>query len=217
MEPPPYLMLTAERRIFMRRINTCIPLITGAALLIGTVGCEQLPGSKGTQGAVIGGATGAAVGVAVAENNLLGALIGGIIGAGGGYLIGANVDKITGKDQEGAEQANTRAQRNPATPEQARRATTADINSDGFVTMDEVVAMEKAGLLDSEIIDRLRSSGQVFELTEQQEQYLLNQGVSQNVVRTMESLNREAREQAARTSTGTSTNTDVIGRQPANP
>lgn len=190
----------------MRNSTKSISLLTGAALLIGTVGCEQLPGSKEGQGAVIGGAAGAAVGAAVAENNLLGALIGGLIGAGGGYLIGANVDKITGKDREGAEQAVREAQRSPATPQEARRANSADINRDGFVTMDEVVAMEKAGLLDSEIIERLRATGQVFELTDQQEQYLLNQGVSQNVVGTMETLNREAREQAARA------NTEVISR-----
>ena|SRR5688572_17343064 len=205
----------AERRTenIMRKLTKSISFLTGAALLIGTVGCEQLPGSKEGQGAVIGGAAGAAVGAAVAENNLLGALIGGIIGAGGGYLIGANVDKITGKDKDGAEQANTQAQRDPATPEEARSATTADINRDGFVTMDEVVAMEKAGLLDTEIIERLRASGQVFELTEQQEQYLLNQGVSQNVVSTMETLNRQAREQAARATT----NTDVISRPQSTP
>lgn len=192
----------------MLKFKECIALMTGAALLAGTVGCEQLPGSKGTQGAVIGGASGAAVGVAVAKNNVLGALIGGLIGAGGGYLIGANVDKIKGKDRAAAEQANANAQRNPATAEQARTATSADINSDGFVTMDEVVAMEKAGLLDSEILDRLRKSGQVFELTEQQQQYLLNQGVSNNVVNSLQSLNRQAREEVQ--------NTDVIGR-PANP
>ncbi|HKQ39593.1 MAG TPA: glycine zipper domain-containing protein [Verrucomicrobiae bacterium] len=191
----------------MRKLNTCVSFVAGAVLLMGTVGCEQLPGNKGTQGAVIGGATGAAVGVAVAKNNVLGALIGGIIGAGGGYLIGANVDKITGKDTAGAEQANTRAQNNPVTAEQAKAATTADVNHDGFVTMDEVVAMEKAGLRDSEIIDRLRGSGQVFELTEQQRNYLRNQGVSQNVVDTMPTLNREAREKAAE-----AVNTDVIGR-----
>lgn len=194
----------------MRKINKCILLVTAAALLVSTVGCENLPGTKGSQGAVIGGATGAAVGVAVAKNNLLGALIGGIIGAGGGYLIGANIDKITGKDQAGAEQANSRAQSNPATPEQAKNATTADVNHDGFVTMDEVVALKKANLSDDEIINRLRASGQVFELTEQQKQYLLNQGLSQKVVDTMPTLNRQAREKAAQ-----AVNSDVIGR-PAN-
>ena len=193
----------------MRKLDKYISMVAGAAMLMGTVGCEQLPGKKEQQGAVIGGATGAAVGVAVADNNLLGALIGGIIGAGGGYLIGANVDKITGKDSSGAQQANTRAQNNPATAEQARNSTTADVNKDGFVTMDEVVAMEKADLLDSEIINRLKASGQVFELTEQQEQYLRNQGVSKNVVDTMPTLNREAREKAVQ---ATTTNTDVIGR-----
>jgi len=202
------LCLKTGRR--MRKLNTSISLLTGAALLVATVGCENLPGSKGTQGAVVGGATGAAVGVAVAKNNVLGALIGGLIGAGGGYLIGANIDKITGKDTTGAEQASARAQTNPVTAEQAKTATTADVNHDGFVTMDEVVAMEKAGLRDSEIIDRLRASGQVFELTEQQRNYLRNQGVSQNVIDTMPTLNREAREQVVR-----ETNTDVIGR-PAN-
>jgi hypothetical protein len=199
-----------ERRTIMRKFTKTIPVLTAAALLAGTVGCEQLPGKKEHQGAVIGGATGAAVGAAVAENNLLGALIGGIIGAGGGYLIGANIDKITGKDTSGAQQANTRAQTQPVTPEEAKRATTADVNHDGFVTMDEVVAMEKAGLLDSEIIDRLRASGQVFELTEQQQQYLLNQGVSRNVVDTMPTLNREARQKAAQ-----AVNNEVIGRPPS--
>lgn len=193
----------------MRKFNKCIPLLTGAALLAGTIGCEQLPGKKEHQGAVIGGAAGAAVGAAVAENNLLGALIGGLIGAGGGYLIGANVDKITGKDSAAAERAVSEAQRDPATPEEARRATTADINHDGFVTMDEVVAMEKAGLNDTEILARLRASGQVFELTAQQRQALLDQGVSRNVVDTMPTLNREARERAAR-----AVNRDVIGRPP---
>jgi len=205
------LMLSKERRtFFMRRFNKCIPWVTAAALLVSTVGCENLPGNKQSQGAVIGGATGAAVGVAVAKNNLLGALIGGIIGAGGGYLIGANIDKITGKDQAGAEQANKRAQSNPATADQAKNATSADINHDGFVTMDEVVAMKKAGLSDNEMLNRLRASGQVFELTEQQKQSLLTQGVSQNVVDTMPTLNREAREKAAQ-----AVNTDVISR-PAN-
>jgi hypothetical protein len=194
----------------MRIINKCIPLVTAAALLVGTVGCENLPGNKQSQGAVIGGATGAAVGAAVAKNNLLGALIGGIIGAGGGYLIGANIDKITGKDQTGAEKANQRAQTNPATPEQAKNSTSADVNHDGFVTMDEVVALKKANLSDDEIINRLRASGQVFELTEQQKQYLMNQGLSQKVVDTMPTLNREAREKAAQ-----AVNQDVIGH-PAN-
>jgi hypothetical protein len=138
----------------------------------------------------------------------LGALIGGLLGAGGGYLVGANVDKITGKDKESAQRASTEAQRNPATAEAARTATTADLNTDGFVTMDELVAMEKAGLQDEEILRRLRASNQVFELTSQQRQFLLNNGLSRNVVDQLETLNREQREQVLQSST----RDDVIGR-----
>src|SRR4051812_50156208 len=119
------LMLTRKRRIFMRIINKCIPLVTAAALLVGTVGCENLPGNKQSQGAVIGGATGAAVGAAVAKNNLLGALIGGLLGAGGGVLIWAHVVKITGKETAGAGQAKYPAQLRAAPPRQGQKATPA--------------------------------------------------------------------------------------------
>src|SRR5687767_12474082 len=91
-----------QRRILMLK-KYCTVGMAGALLLAAT-GCENLPGDEKAQGATIGGVTGAAVGAAVGgENKLLGALLGGAIGAGGGYLIGANWDKITGKDSEGAQ------------------------------------------------------------------------------------------------------------------
>jgi outer membrane protein with glycine zipper len=154
------------------------------ALLLAATGCENLPGNEKSQGAVIGGASGAAVGAAVGGegHRLLGALIGGVLGAGGGYLIGANWDKITGKDTAGATEATREAQAKPATVEDAQKATTADLNSDGFVTMDEVVAMERAGFADDKIIDRLRATGQIFELTAEQKNYLRSRGVSENVI-----------------------------------
>jgi hypothetical protein len=195
----------------MRNVKCIISLIAGAALLVSTIGCEQLPGTKEQQGAVIGGASGAVVGAVVGgEHKVLGALIGGLLGAGGGYLIGANIDKITGKDSSGAERASAEAQRNPATPDEAKKATTADINKDGFVTLDEVVAMEQAGFSDEEILNRLRSSGQVFELTDQQRQYLRNHGVSQSVVGQMENLNREQRDKVIQQQQ--QQDTSVIGR-----
>jgi len=167
-----------------------------AALLAGTSGCKELPGTPKQQGTAIGGASGAAAGAVIAgsEHRLLGALLGGAIGAAGGYLIGANSDSISGNDSKGARDAVTRAQTNPATAEQARNAATADINGDGFVTMDEVVAMKQAGLPDQVMIDKLRATGQVFELTPQQQQYLANNGVSQSVINEMPQLNREARD-----------------------
>ena len=169
----------------------------GAALLLGATGCQNLPGTPGQQGAVMGGAGGAVAGAAVGgeHHRLLGALLGGALGAGGGYLIGANKDRITGHDSAGAEEAVRRAQANPATPQQALAAQTADLNGDGFVTMDEVVAMKRAGLPDQQILDRMRVTGQVFELTPDQQAYLRNNGVDQYVIDQIPDINRDVRNQ----------------------
>jgi hypothetical protein len=179
-------------RSFMKRMQFTVAVL--ASTLAISTGCRQLPGSNEQQGAVIGGASGAIVGAAVAENNLLGALIGGAAGAAGGYLIGANADRITGRDSAGAERAVQSAQTSPATAEQARNSADADINNDGFVTLDEVAALEAAGYSDQDILNRLRATGQVFELTGSQQQRLRDQGVSQNVISEMSQINRETRE-----------------------
>jgi hypothetical protein len=165
-----------------------------AALGLATSGCHQLPGSPGAQGAAIGGVGGAAAGAAIGgeHHRLLGALLGGAVGAGGGYLIGANKDRLTGHDTAGAQAAVQRAQQNPATPQEALSATTADLNGDGFVTMDEVAAMKRAGFSDQQILDRMRATGQVFELTPQQQDYLRTNGLDQYVVDQIPGLNRQA-------------------------
>jgi hypothetical protein len=169
------------------------------ALLVAATGCENLPGDEKAQGATIGGVSGAAIGAAVGgENRLLGALLGGAIGAGGGYLIGANWDKIRGKDTEGAQQASREAQAQPATVEDAQKATTADLDSDGFVTMDEVVAMERAGFSDDKILERLRATGQVFELTTEQKSYLRTRGVSEAVITELATINQGQKDEALR-------------------
>src|SRR5687767_1460373 len=179
------------------------------ALLVAATGCENLPGDERAQGATIGGVSGAAVGAAVGgENRLLGALLGGAIGAGGGYLIGANWDKIRGRDSEGAQQASREAQAQPATAEDAQRATTADLDSDGFVTMDEVVAMERAGFSDDKILERLRATGQVFELTTEQKNYLRTRGVSESVITELATINQGQKDEALRSQSGS----QVIGR-----
>lgn len=178
--------------------------------------CESLPGDRETQGAVIGGAGGAVLGaVLVKDNRLLGALIGGLLGAGGGYLIGAKTDwfdKDNDDVRKEAERSVESAQRNPATAEQARRARTADINDDGFVTLDEVVAMDKAGLTDQQMIKRLEATGQVFDLNESQEQALVDSGVSQNVVNRMRGINQAERDRLIKESRPR--NNDVISRDP---
>jgi len=167
--------------------------VLSGTLVAGLTACSSLPGSDQQQGAVIGGASGAAVGAAVAKDNrALGAVIGGALGAAGGYVIGKNSDKITGNHSDEQKRAEENSQSNPATPAAARAATTADINHDGFVTLDEVVALEQGGLKDDEIIARLRSTNQVFNLTEEQKRYLLDRGVSQNVVDQLPLLNQGA-------------------------
>jgi hypothetical protein len=183
-----------RRNIMLKNRYIGLPVV--AAVLLSTVGCEQLPGNKQQQGAVIGGAGGAVAGAVIGgeKHRVIGALIGGALGATGGYVIGAQADKVKSNDHKGAIDANKRAETQPVTPEQARAATTADINNDGFVTLDEVVAMQKAGLTDRDMISRLEASHQIFELTPEQRRYLLDRGVSRTVVDRLQDINRTERD-----------------------
>ena len=157
------------------------------APLAGLSGCSKLPGNSKQQGTVIGGVGGALAGAALGgsggrDKGAIGALIGAAVGAGGGYLIGAQKDKVDQKKQDEAIAAHRKAESRPATAADVEKARTADLNDDGFVTLDEVVAMERANLSDREMIDRLDRTGQVFELTEDQERYLEDRGVSHEVI-----------------------------------
>ena len=170
-----------------------------ALALIGALltGCENLPGNKPTQGAVIGGATGAAAGAVVGgeKHRAAGAVLGGVLGAAGGYVIGANSDKILGRNKDDADNVGRQAQTAPVSVDQARTARTADINTDGYVTLDEVVAMKNAGLSDREMLNRLEATGQIFDLTPESQRYLREQGVSETVIQDMQNLNQARREQ----------------------
>ncbi len=185
-----------------RKTMTATALM-GSLVLTPMLGCESLPGDEKSQGAVIGGVGGALAGALVAggDDRLIGGLIGGALGAGGGYLIGMKVDEKNGKDSEKkrdeAVRAGKEAEANPATPEAALDAKTADVNADGFVTLDEVVAMEKAGVADKEMIRRLQRTQQYFELTDTQENFLRERGVSEKVVVAMRDMNRDATAQLA--------------------
>ena len=176
--------------------NFVVSAASAAALLVTATGCHNLPGSPGAQGATIGGVGGAAAGALIGgeHHRLLGALLGGAVGAGGGYLVGANKDRIMGHDQSGAAEAVRRAQANPATPQQAMNAPTADLNGDGFVTMDEVVAIRQAGFSDQQMLQKLSATGQVFELSPDQQNYLRTNGVDQYVIDQMPQINRETRD-----------------------
>src|SRR5439155_13027696 len=108
----------------------------GLASLVPLAGCENLPGNKKEQGAVIGGVGGAVAGAAIGKHNrALGALIGGALGAGGGYLVGANMDKHKdpSKTRDEGIKASETAQKHPATSADVKDSSTADLNEDGFV------------------------------------------------------------------------------------
>jgi hypothetical protein len=161
--------------------------ISSAAFLAGALvlgSCESLPGEKRTQGAVIGGVGGAAAGALASEDDrVLGAVIGAALGAGGGYLIGRELEDDEAPPQD--PQAST------ITEQDVQRATTADIDGDGNVTMAELVAMESAGLSDDEIIDRLEDTDAVFKLTDEQRNTLRERGISSNVIARLETVNRD--------------------------
>jgi hypothetical protein len=146
-----------------------VSVIAGLALATAPlVACENLPGTREQQAAVAGGVIGGATGAATNDSHpMLGLLVGSAVGAGGGYLIGAKTDwfKRPEDARDDARRSVSVAADQPARPEDVERSSTADLNEDGFVTTDELVAMERAGLSDDEIIDRLRDSGQVFELS----------------------------------------------------
>jgi len=192
----------------MKQRVLTIGLLAGSLTAGSLTACQSLPGyGEGTpqerarQGAVIGGLGGAVAGAASSENPLLGALLGGALGAGGGYLLGANMDSLrdlggtnAASARSDAREAVGRARRNPATPEDALAATTADLNGDGFVTLDELVAMDRAGIRDSEMLRRLEATGQIFELTAAQEQNLRDAGLSDYVIEGMQRINQRERD-----------------------
>lgn len=186
------------------------PALAAALLMSILGGCQNLPGTDEQQGAVAGGAIGAVLGSAIAENEVFGALLGGALGAGGGYLIGANYEKLTGQDddREDAREAVAEASRDPATVADVDNSSTADLNGDGFVTMDELVAMDQAGLSDAEMIQRLEATGQVFVLNDEQQDRLIEAGVSAEVVAAMETINQDQRARLLEQ------RNDVISRDP---
>lgn len=62
-----------------------------------TTSSQKKGWSKGAQGAVIGGATGAVGGAIISKKKGTGAAIGAVVGAAGGYIIGHEKDKKDGR------------------------------------------------------------------------------------------------------------------------
>src|SRR5947208_14479209 len=112
-------------------------LLMASLALAPLAGCDNLPGNKKEQGAVIGGVGGAVAGGALAKNNrLLGALIGGALGAGGGYLIGWQLHRSDPKEnRRDAGKAERRDRDNADSADAARSAGPTDSKRQGCVTI----------------------------------------------------------------------------------
>ena len=178
------------------RISGGLSSIAALLAVLVIAGCQNLPGTREQQGAVAGGVAGALAGEAIGDGPIA-TLLGGALGAYGGYLVGGETDLLAGGEQnrEEAIEAAEEAQRDPATAADVEPNDTADLDNDGYVTMDELLALEQAGLDNQEIIDRLQATEQVFILSPEQKDRLREAGLDQEVVAQLENINREQRDQ----------------------
>jgi len=160
------------------------------------IGCGSLPATRAQQGiSIVDVADSEANATIGEENRLFGALIGGAAGARGGYLIGADTDWFEDPNrQTRAQDAVHRAEISPATVDEVGLSFTADLNLDGFVTTDELIAMDRAGLSDDVMLTRLRATEQVFDLSGSQQRAMERAGVSHRVIRDLPEINHFERE-----------------------
>ena len=130
-----------------------------------TSGCATHTGTGALTGGGLGAATGALIGGATGHAGT-GALVGAGLGAATGGLIGAGLDE---NDRRNAE-----------------RIAAASVPAQGPMSIHDVVAMSQSGVGDSVIINQIRSSASVFRLTPTDVANLHAQGVSDQVILTMQ-------------------------------
>lgn len=106
-------------------------------------------------------------------------------GPGGGWIIGASRQNLRAGRSALAGKANQNAEQHPAAPGDVAASTDADLNHDGFVTLDEIIALKRAGLTEDQMKDRIMHADQVFAPNERQQQYLRDRGIGQAVIDAM--------------------------------
>jgi hypothetical protein len=106
-------------------------------------------------------------------------------GPGGGWIIGARRQNLRAGHDALASKANQNAEQHPAAPGDVAASTDADLNHDGFVTLDEIIALKRAGLTEEQMKDRITHADQLFAPNERQQQYLRDRGISQPVIDAM--------------------------------
>ena len=70
------------------------------------------------------------------------------------------------------------------------RATSVDLDGDGIISLDEILALGRSGLNDAEVLERLEHTGRTFDLSTSQEQYLSECGVSDEMIARLRTLHR---------------------------
>lgn len=155
-----------------------------AVVSFGLVGCETKAGS----GALIGGASGAAIGGLIGANSDSrageGALIGGAIGAIGGGLIGHGLDEQDRRDAQQQRDHERDFDRRNYTQSGWRES------SNNAVSQGDVIAWTTQGVRDDIIIDRIERSGVVFRLSAADQNDLRDRGVSEEVIRATKNTGR---------------------------
>ena len=157
-----------------------LALATGAAF---AGGCE----SKAGTGAIVGGAGGAGLGAIIGHQSGHageGALIGGAVGAIGGGLVGHGMDE-SDKRKAAEQRRYDDGYRDREYSSRGGASSSESRYSGARVTKEEVVAWHKRGVSDDVIIDRIERSGTVFRLTQSEEDYLVDQGLSDDVIDAM--------------------------------
>lgn len=109
-----------------------------------------------------------------------------------GTIVGALPEYVRNKDRAAARAASAEALMNPAMANQALIAPTADLNTNGFVTVDEVLAIKQSGATDDQLIDKLAATGQIFEVPPMLRNFLWGRGLEERTVATISQLNPAA-------------------------
>src|SRR5947199_10137504 len=136
----------------MSRIAVQLPLTLIILLYGALVGCESLRPHVPQNASDLDGPQGSVAFDHSGHNYVLKDLVGDELGPTGGYLIAAAPEKFDQHKHDQAIESSRRAEQSPTTVADARNSTTADLNGDGFVTLDEVVAVKRAGLSDAEMV-----------------------------------------------------------------
>jgi hypothetical protein len=145
-------------------------------------GCANLPRTPDGDAAALQTQARAAGATIPGNDSVLAMLVKGALGPSNGALVAADWIRIQEHQSSEAIDAASQARRHPATRADVGKSSTADLNGDGFVTLDEIVAMQNAGLSQNQIINLLEQTFYHFELTPPQRRYLRDQGIAPEVL-----------------------------------